>query len=286
MRPQRPDARRVIARDLHALLRSARITRVRCAEATVAPPALAYVTGFSRLSVVLRGAHPMRIAQRGRAMRCVLKRGEAVFVPRNCWNKPDWSRPVKVLTFLFGKQQIGASLVKHDGRSAEPVAALKITLGAADEIVQNVLTALTFQLSKPDSAPLGRLLTASLLHACLGLLARSPALHPSKAARTYEAIRLYAQENFQSPITRASVARNFGLTPNHVSRLFRREGSMGFSDYLTRVRIDRAKFMLKEYGSTLKEVAAGCGYRDVAYFCRVFRRMTKVTPTEYRLKGL
>ena len=61
---------------------------------------------------------------------------------------------------------------------------------------------------------------------------------------------------------------------------------MRFSDYLTLVRIDRAKFMLKEYGSSLKEIAAHCGYHDVAYFCRVFRRITKITPTEYRLKGL
>ncbi len=57
-------------------------------------------------------------------------------------------------------------------------------------------------------------------------------------------------------------------------------------DYLTLVRIDRAKFMLKEYGSSLKEVAANCGFHDVAYFCRVFRRITKVTPTTYRLNGL
>src|SRR5262249_23558346 len=133
---------------------------------------------------------------------------------------------------------------------------------------------------------LNGLLPVSLLHPCLQLLISPAPPHPRKAAHTYEAVCLYVQENFQNQITRESVAKNFALTPNHISRLFRHEGCMGFSDYLTLVRIDRAKFMLKEYGSPLKEIAANCGYRDVAYFCRVFRRITKITPTEYRLEGL
>ena len=279
-------ARRSIARELQALLRGMRIRGVRFAEASVAPPAMAYVTSFPRLSVPLSGAHPMEIARGGRTVRVTLTRGQAIFVPRNCWNRPDWSRPVKVLTLLFGKKQIGASLVKHDGRGGEPTSALKTTLGVADGVAHNVLAALTMRLPRQRTDPLDRLLVESLLHACLQMLTHPALPHPRKAARNYEAICMYVQENFQGPITRASVARNFGMTPNHVSRVFRREGSMGFSDYLTRVRIDRAKFMLKEYGSTLKEIAIGCGYHDVAYFCRVFRRMTKVTPTEYRLQGL
>ena len=57
---------------------------------------------------------------------------------------------------------------------------------------------------------------------------------------------------------------------------------MRFSDYLNAVRMNRAKFMLRNYGLTLKEVAANCGYSDIAYFCRMFKRMNKETPTQYR----
>jgi AraC-like DNA-binding protein len=176
--------------------------------------------------------------------------------------------------------------VRHDGRSDEPAAALKTTLSPIDSLAESVLSSLASIAGQPRTSPLDRLLTESLLHACLQLLESPPAPHPRKAQRTYESICLYIQENFQNPLTRASIARTFGVAPNHVSRLFRREGSMRFSDYLTLVRIDRAKFMLKEYGSPLKEIAANCGYHDVAYFCRMFRRMTKITPTEYRLNGL
>jgi AraC-like DNA-binding protein len=286
VRPTQVPARRTIARALQALLRDTRIRAVHFAEAAVTPPALAYVTTFPRLSVPLAGSHPMEIARRARTVRLALVRGHAVFVGRNCWNRPDWSSPVKVLTFLFGKKQIGVSLVTHDGRRSEPGPALKTTLSPLDGPTQNILAALASLATQPRTAPLDRLLTESLLHACLQLLENPAAPHPRKAARTYEAVCLYVQEHFQSTLTRSAVARVFGVTPNHVSRLFRREGAMRFNGYVTLVRIDRAKFMLTQYGVTLKQIAVNCGYRDVAYFCRVFHRITKITPTEYRLKGL
>ena len=96
---------------------------------------------------------------------------------------------------------------------------------------------------------------------------------------------MYVQENFQSPITRESVAQHFGLAPNHISRLFRKEGFMRFNDYLNLVRVNRAKFMLQNYGLTLKEIAFDCGYNDTAYFCRVFKKTCKVTPTQYRTES-
>jgi YesN/AraC family two-component response regulator len=46
--------------------------------------------------------------------------------------------------------------------------------------------------------------------------------------------------------------------------------------------MNRAKFMLRNYNLPLKEIAAKCGYQDVAYFCRMFKKMNKETPTQYR----
>lgn len=286
MTARAPDARKTIARELESFLRKTRVRRVYFAQATVAPPALAYVTSFPRLSVPLSGRHAMDIARQNRTINIPLVRGQVVFVGGHCWNKPDWRAPVKVLTFLFGKKQIGVSLVTHDGRSDEPGAALKTTLSPFEGMTQHILSALSALAARKTTAPLDRLLAESLMHACHQLLNNPAEPHVRKAAHTYEAICLYVQEHFQNPITRESIARTFGLTPNHVSRLFRREGFMRFNDYLTLVRIDRAKFMLKEYSNPLKEIAASCGYHDVAYFCRVFHRITKITPTEYRLRGL
>jgi AraC-like DNA-binding protein len=64
--------------------------------------------------------------------------------------------------------------------------------------------------------------------------------------------------------------------------VFRAEGFMRFTDYLAWVRVDRAKYLLKQPDMTLDEVASGCGFNDTAYFCRVFKQRTKKTPGRYR----
>ena len=225
----------------------------------------------------------MEIAHSGRTELIRPIRGHAVFVPDHAWNKPDWSAPVEVLTLLFSVKQIGFSLVRHSGKTQDPATALKTSVhGEYDALTHRLLTALKAVAADHKRGPLARLLAQSLLHACVRLL-KSPRKHaPRKAIRTYESICLFVQENFQSAITRDSVAQHFGLAPNHISRLFRSEGLMHFNDYLNLVRVNRAKFMLQNYSMTLKEIAANCGYNDTAYFCRVFRKTCKITPTQYR----
>ena len=274
---------RMIVHELEDFLRDTRIRRVHFGDETTVPPPLAYVTNFPRLSLPLAGCHTMEIAQGGRTELIKPVRGHAVFVPDHAWNKPDWSSHVDVLTFLFGVKQIGISLVRHKGGSQVPATAVKASVhGGYDVPTHSVLAALMVLAADRSRGPLARLLTESLLHACLRLLKAPQKRSPRKAIRTYESICLYVQENFHSPITRESIAQHFGLAPNHVSRLFRKEGFMRFNDYLNLVRVNRAKFMLQNYGMTLKEIASSCCYSDPAYFCRVFKKVCKVTPTEYR----
>ncbi len=274
---------RVIVHELEEYLRKTRVRLVHFGDGTTVPPPLAYVTNFPRLSLPLAGCHTMEMAQGGRTTTIKPVRGHAVFVPDHAWNKPDWSGHVEVLTFLFGVKQVGVSLVRHQGGTQVPATAVKASVhGGYDVPTHSVLAALMVLAADRVKGPLARLLTESLLHACLRLLKKPQEQRPRKAIRTYESICLYVQENFHTPLTRESVADHFGLAPNHVSRLFRKEGFMRFNDYVNLVRVNRAKFMLQNYNMTLKEIAASCCYNDAAYFCRVFKKACKVTPTEYR----
>jgi AraC-like DNA-binding protein len=277
---------RTITRELEDYLRDTRIRQVHFADGSTVPPALAYVTNFPRLSIPLAGCHTMEVAHMGRVETIAPVRGHAVFVPDHAWNKPDWSASVEVLTLLFGVKQIGISLVRQKGNAQVPSAALKASVHCGYDVpTHGILAALMVLAADRTKGPLVRLLAESLLHACLRLL-KSPQKHrPRKAVRTYESLCLYVQENFQRPLTRESVAQHFGLAPNHVSRLFRKEGLMHFNDYLNLVRVNRAKFMLQNYSITLKQIAFDCGYNDAAYFCRVFKKTCRVTPTEYRAES-
>ena len=238
---------------------------------------------FPRLYVPVKGCHAVEIAQKGSIKTIRPIRGKAIFVPGNAWDRPKWSSSVEVLTFLFGTKHVGISLAQHDGRSDTPRKAIKTHIhGAFDGVTHKILGALMILPPERSTGPLALLLIESLLHSCLRSL-RTPSSHSSrKAARTYESICLYLQENFQINLTRENVAGHFGLAPNHVSRLFRQEGQTRFSDYLNLTRINRAKFMLHNYGLSVKEIAANCGYRDVAYFCRVFKKVNSETPTQYQ----
>lgn len=277
----------LIAQTLDELLGASSIKRVYFADSSIAPPPLAYVTSFPRLAVPLWGRYPVETAHGGKVKVIDCKTGEAVFVARHCWDKPKWAEPVKVLTVLFGKKQIGFSLVAHDGSTQEPVGAAKASIPSTkDDLPQNILSSI-ISLNEPDARlSIGPLLVEALLHACLRILKKPEAMQARRANHTYDAICLFVQEHYQQPLARHFVAERFGLHPSHVSRLFRDEGNMRFTDYINLVRIERAKFLLKNYDMPLKEIAASCGFSDTAYFCRVFRMMTKITPTAYRLWGL
>jgi YesN/AraC family two-component response regulator len=74
---------------------------------------------------------------------------------------------------------------------------------------------------------------------------------------------LYIRENFHRPIT-----HRFNVLASHLSHLFREQCPMRLVDYLSRIRIERATFMLKQYRFHLAEVASRGGYGDVNCFCR------------------
>ena len=288
-RPPEPIAKQTVATQIisarleHFLLRT-RVRKIYVAEASVAPPVLAYVTHFPRLYVLFGGSCVLEMAQKASVRLIRPTRGDVVFVPENAWDKPDWLKSVQVLTFLFGSRHIGISLVEHSGGPDKPVKAIKTNVhGTYDGLTQGILRSLMVSLVESTESPLSHLLTESLLHSCVGLLKTPAKVHQRKAVRTFESICLYVQENFQNALTRESVARHFGLAPNHISRLFRREGQGKFHDYLNAVRLRRSKFMLRNYDQmSLKEVAAACGYTDVAYFCRIFKKGNNGTPSEYR----
>lgn len=180
------DPKSIIGSELDSFLRATRVRRVYVADVSAPPQAMAYVTHFPRLSITLEGSHTMELAQDGPILKVSPGRGQAVFVPGNAWNRPDWSEPVKVLTFLFGARQIGISLVRKSAAQTWPVA-VKISIrGVRDGVTQNLLTALLQVAAEKQKGPLARLLVESLLHACLATLTSTNAPRQRKATRTFE----------------------------------------------------------------------------------------------------
>lgn len=92
----------------------------------------------------------------------------------------------------------------------------------------------------------------------------------------------YIQENFQRDLSLDEVSRQLDLSPYYFSKLFKEETGSNFVEYVTSLRMERAKQLLTEEGRSMKEICAEVGYSDPNYFSRIFKKNMGVTPTEYR----
>ena len=95
-------------------------------------------------------------------------------------------------------------------------------------------------------------------------------------------VKEYLQENYTQRITLNSAAALVYLTPTYLSKLFAEVEGMGFSEYLSALRIQHAKEALLDYHRRIYEIAAQVGYQDVKHFMKVFKKQVGMTPREYR----
>ncbi|MFC4103236.1 AraC family transcriptional regulator [Paenibacillus xanthanilyticus] len=92
----------------------------------------------------------------------------------------------------------------------------------------------------------------------------------------------YIGEHFTEELSLEEVADYVHLNPHYFSKVFKQGVGETFIDYVTGLRIERAKALIADERLSLKEVCFEAGYRDPNYFSRVFKKVTGVTPTEYR----
>lgn len=98
-----------------------------------------------------------------------------------------------------------------------------------------------------------------------------------------ERVERYVQKHLSEGITVASIADNFGLVPPYLSRLFKEYSGYTLSQYVQKIRIERAKTLLEMDGDILaKDVAEIVGYPNPLYFSKIFKKKVGVYPSEYK----
>lgn len=94
------------------------------------------------------------------------------------------------------------------------------------------------------------------------------------------------ESGYGSDLSLQQVADSVGLSPNYLSGLFKKEVNANFTEYLTEVRIERAKELLLDTYLKTYEIAESVGYRENAYFCKTFKKVTGKTPGDFRRQWL
>ena len=93
----------------------------------------------------------------------------------------------------------------------------------------------------------------------------------------------FINDNYMLDIKLCDVSEKESVTPEHLSREFKKSTGFGFNEYLTLVRLRRAEYMLKnEPGRSIGEIAFTVGFNDSNYFARKFKQITGKTPSKAR----
>lgn len=119
----------------------------------------------------------------------------------------------------------------------------------------------------------------------LSALRRSREMREHQTISALDRARRYIESRFTEELSLEEVADHVHLNSFYLSKVFKQYVGETFIDYLTSLRIRRAKQLIEEDALSLKEICFEVGYKDPNYFSRVFKKVTGVTPSDYRTSG-
>lgn len=133
-----------------------------------------------------------------------------------------------------------------------------------------------------DIIEIGKLYKHSLRH----LDAESADANHSSYEFVHRVVRLamlYMETEYaSSDLSLNYLAEKLGVTANYLSYLFSAETGYTFTQHLTKIRMDKAKKLLKESNLKIYLICEQIGYSDRAYFSRLFKTIVGMTPYDYR----
>lgn len=155
-------------------------------------------------------------------------------------------------------------------------------------VLQNVPTILPYlqKMVEEEETPqlLGSFQSGNLLRVVLTVLYRvacAPA--DRKTVDSFNAILDYVATNYAQPITNKELAARFNYHPNYISQLFTQHTGISLHQYLLRLRIRQALYLLQTTELPVNEVAAKTGFCSTSYFCQYFKKSTGYSPASFRL---
>lgn len=92
----------------------------------------------------------------------------------------------------------------------------------------------------------------------------------------------YIETNYQKDLNRDRIAEAFFLSPGYLGKLYKKETGKNIKDQLTECRVRHARQQLANPGLRIIEIANNVGFENVTYFSTIFKKMTGMTPYEYR----
>ena len=90
------------------------------------------------------------------------------------------------------------------------------------------------------------------------------------------------REHYMEDISLTSLSAKYNISLGHLSKMIKDNLQVNFSDYISSLRIQRAKELLRDDSLSIQEIAEIVGYNDYFYFTKVFKKVEGISPSKYR----
>lgn len=101
-------------------------------------------------------------------------------------------------------------------------------------------------------------------------------------SKIIQTVKAYIHDHYQEKLELEDTAGQVYLSPSYLGIVFKQQTGQNYTDYVTDVRMEKAKEFLRNIDLTISEVAFAVGYKDVRYFSKIFKKKIGITPKEYR----
>ena len=191
-----------------------------------------------------------------------------------------WKQPSELLLF-----SIPRNFLAHIAGRDKPVE-LRPCRGMENGLVLEIARALNSCARRPSSTSL----YAETLVIALGAhlvdtfsVDSKPAPKPrTLSARKMHALIDYLHAHLETRIDLLKLAAIVGLSPQYVGKLFKQTAGISIHEYIARERIARARELLRDCSLSIASIALRLGFADQSHFARVFRRISRLSPAQFR----
>ena len=97
-----------------------------------------------------------------------------------------------------------------------------------------------------------------------------------------EKLKAYMEDNYDKPISVFTASGGLKVSKSHISHILMKNLGITFTGYLNLIRVEKAKSLIEQTNMRISDIAQAAGFSDANYFARVFRQITKCSPSDYR----
>ena len=242
-------------------------------------------TNVARIIFPLEGHKKIMYAQDGNACLKTFLPGDVLIIPPNAWTSEYWDTPHRMLSFVFREKFTRLIYIDHVEGERPLTNGPDIFFHTDRSLPLDASHTLQAICHSDTNSPALCHLFKALLLQLLAELEHSEENTKNRSSFLWQCIQEQVEMMYQSTATRETISSKLHIAPSHLSRLVHKYTGRGINEYITKVRMERAKRLLEENALNIDQIAEAVGINYTSYFCQVFKKYYLCSPGAYRIKA-